>query len=165
MSTQQLPPPIKQLTTEEFRRQLAGLVDQRELLSPAWSDEQKQYAIRFVAALPTLYGNELDRLSMWDRIGTALQVAYAKTVGADHEYFISRVLEHVMASPASAARSDSLQFVMSYLAECPVAARQAWIDYMHTHLYAVLVHAKAEWEQVKQQRKEEKEGEKDGLFA
>lgn len=150
-----LPPPLESLSTEQFRQRLAGLIDPQERLSPDFQAEQKNHAIQFVACLPEVFGESLDRLTLWDRIGTALQTAHAKTAGEDYEFFISRVLEHIKAEPARVARCETIQYVMHWMADCPSEARHAWLAYMHTHLYAVLVHAKWAWEQAKETRKKE----------
>jgi hypothetical protein len=152
-----LPPLLDGLTTEQFRQKIAGLLDQHQELPVDFKEEQKNRAIEFVACLPEVFGSELERTTLWDRIGTALQSAYAKTVGTDYEFFISRVMEHIKAEPASVARCQTVQWVMEWLADCPDEARQAWLAYMHTHLYAVLVHAKARWELTKADRKSERE--------
>jgi hypothetical protein len=149
-----LPPLLEGLTTEQFRQKLAGLIDPQEQLAPDFKQEQKARAIEFVGCLPEVFGPSLDRMTLWDRIGTALQTAYAKTVGTDYEFFISRVLEHIKAEPAQVARCQTIQWVMTWLEQCPDEAKQAWLAYMNTHLYAVLVHAKAKWEQTKSDRKE-----------
>lgn len=153
-----LPPLLEGMTTEQFRQRLAGLIDPEQSLAHDFKAEQKQRAIDFVAALPEVFGPNLDRTTLWDRIGTALQTAYAKTVGTDYEFFISRVLEHIKAEPAQVARCQSISWVMTWLEQCPNEAKQAWLAYMSTHLYAVLVHAKAKWEEVKADRKAEGNG-------
>lgn len=149
------PPLLESLTTEQFRQRLAGLLDPRESLAPDYLAEQKQRAIDFVACLPEVFGPDLDRMTLWDRIGTALQTAHAKTIGEDYEFFVSRVLEHIQAAPSQVARNQTIQFLLEWLGESSVEARQGWLAYMSTHLYAVLVHARAAWELAKQDRKQE----------
>jgi hypothetical protein len=153
MNTPQL---AKSATPAEIRLMLAGLVDPNETLAPEWEAEQKKKAIEFVACLPEVFGPTLDRMTLWDRIGTALETAHAKTVGVDHEFFVSRVLDHIKAESSQVARCTTIQFILHWLDGCSEEARQAWLSYMATHRYAVLVHAKTKWEQTKQDRKEGK---------
>lgn len=145
---------LENLTPQEARERIAGLVDPNNTLAPGWAEEQKRKAIEFVASLPEVFGDTLDRMTLWDRIGTALQSAHAKTVGADCEFFVSRVLDHIQAAPSAVARNVSVQFMLDWLAGCSVEARQAWLAYLHTHFYAVLVNAKAAWEERKLERKD-----------
>lgn len=137
-----------------FRRRLAGLIDARDDIDQGFREEQRRKAIDFVACLPRVYGSELDRIKMWDRIATAIQTAARKTSGADCEYFISRVLEHIKASPGDVARSQDINFIMEWLAACPAEARDEWLRYMTAHLYSVLVHARSAWEESKHKNKD-----------
>lgn len=90
---------------------------------------------------------------MWDRIGTGLESAFAKTAGADHEFFIQQVLEHLKSSPSKAASSEDVAAVVYTLGEWNETDRQAWITYFHTHLIPVMVHAKSMWGGIKEERK------------
>lgn len=153
MSTQTAPPMLGELSTEEFRRKLAGLIDPQESQSPERRQELKDLSIRFAAALPEVFGDELDRVTMWDRIGTGLQAAFAKTAGDDHEFFIQQVLEHIKAEASKASMNEPIGQVIATLGEWSSSDRQAWITYFSTHLIPVLVHARARWTKTKETRK------------
>jgi len=139
------PPLIGELTPEEFRQKLAGLLDPREQISPERREEIKQLAIDFSAALPSVFGDALDRKTMWDRIGTALEVAFAKTAGGDHEFFIEQVMQVILAKRSAASSNQAIARVMATLNEWTSEDRQAWITYFSTHLVPILVHARNAW--------------------
>jgi hypothetical protein len=103
--------------------------------------------------LPEVYGAALDRTGLWDRIGTGLESACAKTPGADHEYFINEVLGHIKATPAAVAACDGIAATLATVGAWTETDRQAWILYIRTHLIPVLVHARAAWEGIKTARK------------
>lgn len=145
-------PVLGELTTEQYRQKIAGLIDPQEQQTPERRDEIKQLAIQFVALLPEVFGETLDRLTLWDRIGTGLQTAFAKTPGIDHEHFIQQVLEHIKSETSKAARCKSLAEVLLILSEWSPADRQAWIAYFHTHLVPIVVHAKIAWDAKKAKR-------------
>lgn len=151
MSTQ--PPLLGELTTEQFRQKLAGLIDPQEQSTPERRSELRELSIRFAAALPEVFGEDLERKSMWDRIGTGLQAAFAKTAGDDHEFFINEVLTHIKANPAKAASCEEIGFVLWKLSEWNSSDRQAWITYFNTHLYVVIQFAKKGWTKTKETRK------------
>ena len=148
-----VPPLLGELTTEEFRQKLAGLIDPQEQATPERRQELKDLSIQFAATLPEVFGEDLDRKTMWDRIGTGLQAAFAKTAGDDHEFFIQQVLEHIKAEPSKASINDSLGQVIATLAVWSSSNRQAWITYFNTYLIPILVHARAGWTKTKETRK------------
>lgn len=154
MSIQE-PPLLEQLDTDRFRQRLAGLIDSQAGQAPEHREQMKELAVRFTACLPELYGDELDRKSLWDRIGSGLEAAFAKTPGDDHEAFIQHALEHIKASASRASSSAPLAHVIGELSRFDSADRQAWITYFHTHLIPILVHARNAWSITKAKRKQE----------
>lgn len=153
----QVPAP-ETLSTEEFRQRLAGLIDPEDTLDIAEREALRFLALDFLATLPELFGEELDRMTLWDRIGSAVETAFAKTVGADAEYFVSQVLDHIKAESGAAARNDRLADVLLKLDNASNIERQQWITYLKTHLVPLLVHARSSWEANKTQRKAKRKG-------
>lgn len=147
------PPLLGELTTEQFRQKLAGLFDPQERQSPERRDEIKTLCIDFASALPEVFGEDLDRLTMWDRIGTGLESGFAKTAGDDHEFFIQQVLSHLKASASQASVNESIGAVIAALSTWSSSDRQAWLAYFHTHLIPILVHARNRWGETKEKRK------------
>lgn len=154
--------PLGELTIEQFRQKIAGLIDPQEQQSPERRAELKDLAVCFVAGLPQVFGDDLDRLTLWDRIGTGLQAAFAKTAGDDHEFFIQQVLEHIMASPAKAAVCEPIMATVATLNEWSSSDRQQWITYFNTHLIPILVYARQAWDAEKKVRKAAKQANKGG---
>lgn len=136
---------IGELTTEQFRQKLAGLCDPQATVADDRREEIKELCIRFAAELPALFGEELDRKTMWDRIGSGLQSAFAKTAGGDHEFFIQQVLTHILATPSAAASNPVVGEILDVLGGWSLEDRQAWLGYFNTHLIPLLVHARARW--------------------
>jgi hypothetical protein len=149
MSSPSEPAKLGMLTPEQFRQRLAGLIDPHETIHPERREEIKALAIKFASCLPSLFGESLDRKTLWDRIGTGLQAAYAKTAGADHEFFIQAVLDHIKASPTQAASCNTLAEVLTTLAAWDAADRQAWITSYGTLLIPILVYAREGWSATK----------------
>jgi hypothetical protein len=150
-------PLLGELTTEQFRQKLAGLIDPQSQ-TPQRREELKALAVQFAGCLPTMFGDNLDRKTLWDRIGTGLQSAFAKTAGDDHEFFIQQVLEHIKSEPSKASSNLQLADVIATLDEWSASDRQAWITYFHTHLIPILVHARVVWTKAKAKAKAKKGG-------
>lgn len=132
---------------------MAGLVDSQERIGIDQRANIKALAIEFAAALPSVFGESLDRLTMWDRIGSGLQTGFAKSAGADCEYFVNEVLNHVKASSSKASANQAIGHVLDTLGGWSDVDRQGWLAYFNTHLIPILVHSRAAWEQVKEEQK------------
>lgn len=157
MST--LPAPLTEsIDANEFRQRLAGLIDPRGANETVFADEIRERAIAFVVGLCEVFNaKSLDRKTIWERVGSALETAHAKTVGVDVEFFVSRALEHVLAEPGRVAASAALGETIAWLHERTEAERQAWLTYLSQKRYAVLIHARAVREQNKQDRLDRQE--------
>lgn len=156
MSTQATSPkPLPTIDTEAIRRKLAGLAD--PLKRGAGETEQveiKELASRLCSILASLFGDSLDRMTLWDRIGSAFATALAKTSDDDCDRFVSLCLEHVKADAAKAAACPALGSTLETFTIRPPEWRFAFLQYIDTHSYAVLVHGRARWELVKKKEVE-----------
>jgi hypothetical protein len=144
------PPSLPQLRGDELRRKLAGMTD--PLASVPGSTEKveiKDAAIRFCSILSSLFGDDLDQKSKWDRIGTAISTACAKVSDDDADCFVSHCLDHIKAEDAQVARCEALSQLLTTFPQRTPEWRQAYLDYFRSHRHAVLVHGRARWEQVK----------------
>lgn len=139
-----LPPANRSLSTVEARQRLACLIDPQEE-KKAWHDEvAKAIAVQFCASLPAVFGSNLDRLTMWDKIASAIQSGYAKTVSGDIDLFTQHVLESIQADAAKAVACERLTDAIDSIQQLPEERRQDWLRYLVTHLIPVLVYARRE---------------------
>lgn len=142
---QALPTATESLTTEQIRQRLAGLIDP-QAAKPRWyAETAKSLAIEFCASLPSVFGEQLDRMTMWNKIASAIQSGYAKTVSGDLDLFVQHVLESIQADPVKAVSCERLTDAMDSLLDLPEQERQDWLQYLVTHLMPVLVYARREW--------------------
>lgn len=114
----------------------------------------KDSAIRLCALLARHFGEGLDRLTLWDRIGSAWEVALSK-VGGDPDLFrlASLLLEHVQADPAAAARCDGLAGLYAEWEGWPDETRHAFLAYCRAHRYPLLAFGRQKWERMKEEAK------------
>lgn len=135
-------PRVESVRTDQLRQRLAGLIDPQAGRRVSESQTFKELAIQFCAALPAVFGEELDRLTMWNKIGSAIQSGYAKTVDGDIDLFAQCVLESIKADTTKAVACDRLTDAIDRLHSLPDEGRQDWLRYLVSHLIPVLVHAR-----------------------
>lgn len=146
-----LPPMTERLDYEQFRRQLAGLLDpDRSKPGVAEKVEIRDLSYRFCSILASLYGVSEDRKDLWPHITKAVATALAKVTDADLDRFATLCLESVQADPAQMAACDPLFQVLSQFAahEAVPEWRHAFLQYIRSHLMAIVVHSRDRWKRV-----------------
>jgi len=133
------------LDPQAFRRKIAGLLDQETPLTEEANDEMRTLASSLVCLMAQLFGKELDRITLWSRIDSALKTACSKVRDRNMELFVNHCLEHVKADPGRACLSEGLGKLLIALADKPAEWRQAFTRFIETRIYAVLVRGKEEW--------------------
>ena len=142
--------PIPVSSTEEFRRKLAGLADpMRPSGGDAEAADVRDAAVRLGTILARLFGDDLDRKTLWGRIASAFETACSKVDDGDLDRFASLCLEHVKADPGSAAACEPLGATLEMFASRPIEWRQAFARHCRTHSYALVARTRARWELVK----------------
>ncbi len=142
------PPPLPALDAEAFRRELAGLASPTLPLNAPASRDVKDTLSRFCSILASLYGDELDRLSLWTRIDSAIESACAKC-DDDMELWASLCLGHVKADAGRAAACAPLVQTLEVMASRPAEWRAEFLRYARTCRYAAVAFGRARWERVK----------------
>lgn len=110
--------------------------------------EFRDLSARLGCVLAHLFGEGLEELTKWSRIGTAVSTAAAKCGDGDVDRLLSLMLDHVQADTAKAAACDPLLQILTYRDRSD-SWRQQWVRYLALNLYAVLAHARARWQEVK----------------
>lgn len=152
-----IPPPLPALSYEDFRRHLAGLSDpDRRPESAGEKGAVKETARRLCSIFAKLFGDDLNRMTLWGRIGSALETACAKVSDDDLDRWCDLCLEHVQADPAEAARCDALTAVRLSWETWPRELRFALLSYIRSHRYAVLTFGRQRWEQALEEAKARK---------
>jgi hypothetical protein len=152
----QLPERLASLDTQAMRQRLAGLIDKQVERKASGGDYDRELAIRFCASLPTVLGDSIDRLTMWNKIAAAITSAYAKTIGGDLDFFVQSVLDSVKADPSIAVASERLTGAIDMMDAMPAESRAGWLQYLATHLTPVLVHARRMHQTLSQAAKAER---------
>ena len=146
--------PIGYLDWSALRQKLLAFTDPLDpkrapTLSLAEQANLKYEASRFVTILAHLFGPDLDRKTLWERIHSALETALAKVYDEDTDRFIHLCLEHVRAEIPAATSCEALNTVIQTWRQRPVEWRHALLHYLRSHRYVVLLDARNRWEGVK----------------
>lgn len=146
---------LPSLDHQAFRQKLAGLLDQETPLAEEANGEMRELSASLACLMAQLFGDELDRLTLWGRIHSGLMSACAKVRDGNMELFVNHCLEHVKADPVRACSCEELAALLKVLTEKPAEWRQAFARYVETRIYAVLVRGKDAWNWKKLEMKAE----------
>lgn len=149
-----IPHPLATIDTVRIRQQLAGLVDSSATKPPEFHQACRSLAVEFCACLPMIFGSELKRETLWDRIGSAIQTAYAKSQGADVDMFIQHVCDHIKAGHSATLACAQFCAVLDSINAMTSEEAREWMTYMNSHLVPVLAKAKRAWNEHKDRAKE-----------
>jgi hypothetical protein len=98
----------------------------------------KDEAIRLVSILPELFGDDLDRKTLWERIGNGLVVCSQKA-GGDWESFVNFLLEYIKADPGAVAANKNLEGWVGALSTKPKEWREVFLRIIEKkHMLIVL---------------------------
>lgn len=155
-----MPNTLPSFNATEFRQRLVGLADPSKLpSSEAITENLKQEAKAFCLVMAELFGEELERTTLWARIGTAIETAGAKC-GQELDRFVCHCLEHIQADTAKAVANERYIQWISAASSRPPEWQAAFLHYIVDRRLIVLVFARQAWEQVKAERKAAKGGDK-----
>ncbi len=138
---------IQTMDYERFRQQLAGLAstDAAEFDAETF----RQFGIRLGVVMAELFGESLDRLTLWQRISDGIRTSSAKVGDGDTDHFLSLCLEFIKADDARAAANQHWTELLIELGQQDDGFRRLWIRYLNTRVFAVVAHARAAWEGIK----------------
>lgn len=133
---------------------MAGLIDPSEQIAPESHEGLKKLAVDFVLMLCRNFNRkELEAITLWERIGSALESAYAKTPSAEPYLFVSHCLRHIKAEKSRVLSDPEADRIMDLLENESPEFVTAFINYLVTRDYVVLTQAKRAWEYEKKTRK------------
>lgn len=118
----------------------------------------KQTAVNFCSILPELFSDDLDRMSMWNRIGNGITGA-AKKCGGDYEEFVNLSLEYIKANPGIVSSNKRLEEWLFSMELNSDEDKREFIRQAEKKLNIVLVYARNLWGEIKKSKRPLKEGE------
>lgn len=109
----------------------------------------KMEAIRFCSILASVFGEDLDRMTLWDKIGNALVSACSKSPD-DIDAFINNCLISIKSDFAKVAANDSLDSIVMLFQSKPTSWHSEFINYISKHNYIILMHSRKRWMEYKE---------------
>lgn len=104
----------------------------------------KEEAIKFCSTLPKLFSDDLDRKTLWERIGNGI-VSAVKKCGGDYEEFVNLTLEYIKAEPGKVAACEELEHFLYSMETKPKEWRKEFLRVMEKKFNVILVYARQRW--------------------
>ena len=141
---------LQTLSRDKFRKKLAGLADP-SAETPNHPFGFKQQAISLATVMARVFSDELDRKTLWNKIGAGLKSASQKRPeGGDS--LIAAALESVLAEPGRAAMLPELEELILGVAEQEEEWNRGWAAYITRSSVIIVVHARALWNREKENK-------------
>jgi len=135
---------IQVLSAQEFRQKLAGLVDPSRSLPPLELSIVKDEAIKLCLIFAEVFGESLDRKTLWERIGNGMLVCAAKC-GGDWELFLDQMLEYIKADAGKVAANKSIDSWIESMECKPKEWKEQFIRACESKRMFIIVKARAIW--------------------
>jgi len=133
-----------QLTPNEFREKIAGLENSLKKMDAFEEKGLNEEIIRFLIILPEVFGDSLDRKTLWERIGNGLISSLAKA-GDNFELFINYCLEYIKAGSGRTAANEKLSLFLESSLIRPAIWQLQFLKTIEKKHYILIVKARLEW--------------------
>ena len=140
------------LSLEEFKEKVLtvkGMEQENKLII----DSVKMEAVNFCSILPELFGSDLDRLTLWNRIGSAIETSIIKA-NYDIEFFVNLCLEHIKAEHSRVAAHEGIKYFVESNIEKSDEWKKLFFNYLSTRYFLIIAKARTVWEEKKENKKE-----------
>ncbi len=104
----------------------------------------KDEAVKFCSILAEVFGDDLDRKTLWERIGNGLIVSSAKCNG-DWELFVNEMLKYIKADPGKVAANRALSAFIDSMIVKPKEWHEQFIRECETKHMFICVKARMLW--------------------
>lgn len=140
---------IEELTIENFKLKIAGIEDNLKKLDDFESNALIDEIVRFISILPEVFSDDLDRKTLWERIGNGINVSLSKA-GDDFSLFINNCIEYVKADPGKVASNENLNLFISSSLLRPKQWKNQFLLLTERQFYLIIIKARNEWNKKKE---------------
>lgn len=144
-----------EISAEEFRQKLAGHKGRSDEESDVATQSIRHECVNFLAILPKLFGDSLDRKTLWERIHSGIITSITKSE-KDFEAFVNFLLQHIVAEPAMVASNTQLSQFITLANTRGKEWREDFMRTLELKSFVLIVLAREKWENVKQLNKGDK---------
>lgn len=142
------------LSAEEFRKKEAFLINPLKQVSEFELKGIEDEIVHFFSILPEVFGDDLDRLTLWDRISNGVLPSLSKS-GDDFGVFINGMLEYIKASASKVAVNDNIVYFIQSAETKPKEWTEMFMEQCSKRLFLIIVKARIMWNQKKELQKKE----------
>jgi hypothetical protein len=146
------------LSPQEFKEKILKL-ESTEIVSKMTDESIKMEAVRLCSILPELFGDNLDRKTLWERIGNGL-ISSCTKANYDIAYFVNMLLEYICSDAGKVATNEKILNFIEVNSKKSEEWRNAFFHYINTRYFLVIALARQEWEKIKALKKVEGKTEK-----
>lgn len=104
----------------------------------------KDEAVKFCSILAEVFGDDLDRKTLWERIGNGLVIASAKC-GGDWELFVNEMLKYIKADPGKVASNKSMSLWIEFMITRPKEWKEQFLRICESKHMFICVKARTLW--------------------
>lgn len=108
----------------------------------------EEETIRFISILPELFSEDLDRKTLWERIGNGVLSSLAKS-GNDIDQFINNNLEFIKADPGRVAANNNIGMFIAMVGTRPEEWRIQFLRTIEKKHFLIIVKARQRWNENK----------------
>jgi hypothetical protein len=112
----------------------------------------QEEAVSFISTLPEIFGDDLDRKTLWERIGNGIKTALSKSSG-NTELFLNSIITYIKAEPGKVASNEGIGARIQTILKRPKEWQKAFLAEMEKKDFLILVKARNLWEQKKKEKK------------
>lgn len=141
--------PAPEFDAAAFRRELLSLASDND--AAPFDADHRRLSIDLALCCASLFGEDLARETLWDRIASGLVKASAIARDGDTDLLVEELLRHIHASEGRAAAHVDLPIVLEDLAHRDAAWRRALSLYLRQRQIIVIARARMAWEKKKVQ--------------
>lgn len=146
---------------EDFRKSLAGIADPERRIQASEQSSFRPTAEQVVVFLCRVFGDGLQKTTLWSRIDSGLQAACAKVSDGDIEAWLCLLFDHVRGDVGTLSEGEHAELLslINTLQSRDESHRKAFVRWAETRRVAVVAHGRAAWDKWKQTNKAAKSAE------
>jgi hypothetical protein len=133
---------INQIDAAEFRQKIAGFVS--PILPDTEVTDMKEAAINLCCILADVFGEDLDRKTLWERIGNGISVCSIKCNG-DWEMLLEGLLEYVKSDFDTVSRNNELESWIDSMSLRTKEWTEQFVQIINTKRMFIIVKARNEY--------------------
>lgn len=139
---------MKKLSKTEFYKTITDIADfsgdtiaKNNYSDDVFIDE----AIRLISEVPRFFSDQLDRMTMWDRIGNGIGSSVSKSDG-DFRLFINYLVDYVKADFSKFACSDTIQSIISTFELRDKSWQRLFVENCQKYSFLIIAKSRQSWQ-------------------